>query len=393
MGYIANEKLTITKLPFGGLISEHLVPVFYNAVGLMSKKKNFTHQYFFVSIIALVLTTWLFGPEPSVTDSAFIVGSVEESHSGSDNFVSRLDDTVIPKGNTHYLDDTASLLDDNATIKPGFNVSFSEVENALMMAKLDNVGALILDEQALASLNLVVSRLPENLTPQDIQKLQDLIMKAQPGQAGEQVAEVLGNYYHLKQAEKAWLESGVSANSLQAAIDQLEKVTAMREDYLGQVVADKLFLRQQEKSRFYLQRMAIQQDRDLSAQQKESKIANLSLNDSSDDMSFNTVVNQDVHQLNDDIASMRLTGAAQSDIHAKRVEVLGEQAASQVQAMENHKKAWENRYQSYQQAKQPILDSAITSADKQQQIEALLAEHYSSDELAGARAYDVQQTH
>ncbi len=355
--------------------------------------------------MALMLTTWMFGPEPKVTESAFNVGSVDEFDSAPDDFINHIDDNVISYESNHYFDNTKSVINSNNGNEAAFNVSFQEVENALRMAKLDNVGELILDEQALASLNLVVSRLPKNLTPQNIQKIQSLIMKAQPGEAGEQVAEVLGNYYHFKQAEKEWLSSGVAVNSLQAAMDQLEKVSAMRQEYLGQDMADKLFLRQQQKASLSFQSMAIQQNKELSAEQKETELAALSLNNENsrsnlanldrDDAGYINSIenNQEVQRLNSDIESMRISGATHSDIHSKRVEVLGEQAASQMQAMETQKSQWENRYQTYKEDKQHILESAITDVDKQQQIEALLSEHYSNDELAGARAYDSQQAH
>jgi len=361
--------------------------------GHMSKKKKFTSQYFFVSIMALMLTTWLLGPEPKVMDSAFTVDSVKEHASGTHNLLNQID-TAISSSESHvYLDDTDLLLAGNTATKSGFNVSFRDVEDALMMAKLDNVGALILDEQALASLNLVVSRLPDNLTPQDLQKIQNLIKQAQPGEAGEQVAQVLGDYYAFKQAEKEWLKSGVVTNSLQAAIDQLEKITAMRQNYLGQAVADKLFSEQQQKASLSLQKMAIQQDTELSAQQKDSEMALLNVSYDSTFPDLNEIGDVQVQQLNSDVQSMRLAGATHGDIQTMRVEVLGEQAASQVAAMEQQQQQWDSRYQSYNQEKQPILDSALSETDKQQQIEALLSVHYSSDELAGARAYDAQQVH
>jgi len=359
----------------------------------MSKKKKFTSQYFFVSIMALMVTTWLFGPEPKVMDSAFTVDSVEEHTAGTHNLLNQIDTAVSSSENNVYLDDTDLVLAGSAATKSGFKVSFRDVEDALMMAKLDNVGALILDEQALASLNLVVSRLPDNLTPQDIQKIQNLIKQAQPGEAGEQVAQVLGDYYAFKQAEKEWLKSGVATNSLQAAINQLEKITAMRQDYLGQAVADKLFSEQQQKASLSLQKMAIQQETGLSAQQKDSELALLNVSNGNTFPDLNEIGDVQVQQLNSDVQSMRLAGATHGDIQTMRVEVLGEQAASQVAAMEQQQQQWENRYQSYHQEKQPILDSALSETDKQQQIEALLSVHYSSDELAGARAYDAQQVH
>jgi len=361
--------------------------------GHMSKKKKFTNQYFFVSIMALMVTTWLLGPEPKVMDSSFTVDSVKEHTSGTHNLLNQIDTAVSASESNIYLDDTDLLLAGSAATKSGFNVSFRDVEDALMMAKLDNVGALILDEQALASLNLVVSRLPDNLTAQDIQKIQKLIKQAQPGEAGEQVAQVLGDYYAFKQAEKEWLKSGVASNSLQAAIDQLEKITAMRQDYLGQAVADKLFLGQQQQASLSLQKMAIQQDTELSAQQKDSELALLNVSYGNTSPALNETRDVQVQQLNSDVQSMRLAGATNSDIHAMRVDVLGEQAASQVAAMEQQQQQWDSRYQSYSQEKQHILDSALTETDKQQQIEALLSMHYSSDELAGARAYDAQQVH
>jgi lipase chaperone LimK len=357
----------------------------------MSKNINFNRQYLFVMIIALVIISWLSDPQPSLNDSVYQQEFLSEHHPETTNLDRQQNESSPTKVSSQNLATADSYLTKNTAPPSGINLSFSAVEDALMMAKLNNFGALILDEQALISLNLVVSRLPENLTPQDIQKIQQIIMQALPGEAGEQVAEVLANYYSFKQAEKEWLKNGMKATSLQAAMVQLENIITLRRDYLGQEVANKLFSRQQQQASFALQKIAIQQNSNLSEHEKENNLAALKLESNNTIPTQTDSQNFAVNQLNNEVQAMRLAGATQSDIQTKRIEVLGEQAATQVEAMELQKQQWHNRYQQYQDEKQYILDSAMSEIDKQQQIETLLSTHYSRDELDGARAYDTQQ--
>lgn len=346
------------------------------------KKKNIFSQYFLVIIavlmIAFVIANGLID-QASDQEPALQLELVTDEHQPETYNVSKL----------QY--DFGGSAPSSDTSPSEYRVSFTEVEDALMMAKLDQYGALVLDEHALISLNLVVSRLPENLSQHDIEKIQKLIIQALPGEAGEQVADVLANYYWLKEAEKEWLKDGMQADSLQAALDQLEAISTLRQDYLGQEVANQLFAQQQQQASLALQRLAIQQDANLNPQQKEVRLAALKGNDSGVDSNLKTIQDQQLDQLNNELQDMRLAGATNGDIHNKRIEFLGEQAANQVKAMELQQQEWQDRYQKYQYEKQYIMDSALSEHDKQQQVEALLSTYYSSDELAGARAYDAQQ--
>lgn len=273
----------------------------------------------------------------------------------------------------------------------GYLIGYAEVESALSMAKLDIYGQLILDDSARASLNLVVSRLPVNLSEVDMGNIQNLIKQAMPGTAGEQVAQVLGNYYQLKQAEKKWFEEGVMASSPDIALQQLKEMINMRREYLGENVANQLFSQQQNQSLSALKRASISQRSDLTQSQKQDELDLLQQDLSGHSNDEEQKETTEVTDLNSEISSIRKNGGSETEVLAKRVEVVGEQAALQVQAMEEHQQDWKKRYEDYHQEKSYILNSAISEIDKSEQIQQLLTEHYSSDELAGARAYDAQQ--
>ncbi|MEH6347211.1 MAG: lipase secretion chaperone [Bermanella sp.] len=354
-----------------------------------NNNKRFHYAIFAITLCVVVFLGFIKPDSPSQASFESVIES-EFSDSSKDAFI-EMDYSMASLEETSYVNPLGEEKSINPDKSTGFLIGYAEVESALSMAKLDIYGQLILDDSAQASLNLVVSRLPVNLSEIEMKNIQNLIKQAMPGTAGEQVAQVLGNYYHLKQAEKKWFEEGVVANSPDIALQQLNEMINMRREYLGENVANQLFSQQQNQSLSALKRASISQRSDLTESQKQDEVDFLEqdlLSQANDEEYIETT---EVTRLNTEINTLRKNGGSETEVLAKRVEVVGEQAALQVQAMEEHQQDWKNRYEDYRQEKSYILNSAISEADKFEQIQQLLIEHYSSEELAGARAYDAQQ--
>ncbi len=354
-----------------------------------NSNKRFHYAIFAITLCVVVFLSFIKPGSSSQTSFENVIenefgGTTQDSLNEIDYSVASLnEESIFNQIGEEKTQDTGKSND--------FIIGYAEVESALTMAKLDIYGRLILDDSARASLNLVVSRLPAKLSDSDMENIQNLIKQAMPGTAGEQVAQVLGNYYKLKQAEKSWFENGIQANSPDAALQQLNEMVNMRREYLGADVANQLFSKQHKQALFSLKRASLNQRTDLTELQKQDKINLLEQDFQSDSQELEKMESTVVTRLNTEINTMRNNGGSEADVQAKRIEVVGEQAALQVLAMEEHQQDWKYRYEDYRQEKLRILDSAISEADKSEQIEQLLAEHYSSDELAGARAYDAQQ--
>ena len=354
-----------------------------------NNNKRYHYAIFAITLCVVVFLGFI---KPDSSSQASFENVIEiEFGDNAQNSLNEIDYSVASLEAGSAFNQVAETKTENSDKSHDFIIGYAEVESALAMAKLDVYGQLILDDSARASLNLVVSRLPAKLSDTEIQNIQNLIKQAMPGTAGEQVAQVLGDYYQLKQAEKSWFENGMQANSPDAALQQLNEMVNMRREYLGEDVANQLFSKQHKQALFSLKRASLNQRSDLTELQKQDKINFLEQEFHSDSHEPKKLESTEVTRLNTEINTMRSNGGSETEVQAKRVEVVGEQAALQVQAMEEHQQDWKNRYENYRQEKLRILDSAISAADKSEQIQRLLAEHYSSDELAGARAYDAQQ--
>jgi len=354
-----------------------------------NNNKRFHYAIFAITLCVVVFLGFI---KPDTSSQASFENVIEnEFGATAQDSLNEIDYSVASLDEASVFNQVAETKTENSDKIPEFLIGYAEVESALAMAKLDVYGQLILDDSARASLNLVVSRLPAKLSDTEIENIQNLIKQAMPGTAGEQVAQVLGDYYQLKQAEKSWFENGMQANSPDAALQQLNEMVNMRREYLGEDVANQLFSKQHKQALFSLKRASLNQKSDLTELQKQDKVNLLEQEFHSDSHEPKKLESTEVTRLNTEINTMRNNGGSEADVQAKRIEVVGEQAALQVQAMEEHQQDWKYRYEDYRQEKIRILDSAISEADKSEQIEQLLAEHYSIDELAGARAYDAQQ--
>jgi len=268
----------------------------------------------------------------------------------------------------------------------------AEVENALLFAKLDPFGRLIIDTESEASLSRVVARLPSGLNTKELVHIQELIKLSLPGEAGEQVADVLSKYYIYKEMEASLILNSESPGSMQAALGQLETMAELRQQIMGAEYAESLFGQQQRKAEYYLEKGIIEQDVSISAQERRRQLGLLDTDAQKNGLALNPV-SEDVQQLNNDVNKMRAEGQDETLIQARREKILGKDASDQIATMEAQQNDWQLRYQSFEQEKELLLVSVLGDHELRQQIDSLFRRYYSAEELAGARAYDKQFAH
>jgi len=268
-------------------------------------------------------------------------------------------------------------------------IGLIEVENALKLAKLDAFGQIIVNADSEASLSRVVARLPSAMSEEEITHIQGLIKLSLPGEAGEQVADVLLKYYRYKEIEKSMVLDSEQPGSMQSALVQLTTMAQVRAEIMGQQYSEDLFGVQQRRAEYYLEKGIIEQDRDLSVEARKHQLHHLKVAAEQQGQYFSSA-SEEVQALNDEIARLRVAGQNESQILDKRAQLLGSDAAQQLAAMESQQNDWQIRYQHFEQEKQLILASVLETTEQQNQLDALFHRHYSMEELAGARAYDNQ---
>lgn len=225
---------------------------------------------------------------------------------------------------------------DNDDALPFTNQS---VYQALQEVKIDADGDIILDHAALLSLDEALERMYGKLDEDKLSKLKALIEHHLPGSAGQQTAEIVENYtnYLVAKDEFSRVYESVPANEEQT----LETLTrdeslygelrALREVYLGTEQTEQLFRITDANAQMMFDSLKVTADTSLSPEQKSDLLKEV----------------QEVHAR----ATIDITD-------------------------------WTNRYDSFLEEKESILNAAISESDKESQLKTLYQDRFDEAEQA-----------
>lgn len=142
-------------------------------------------------------------------------------------------------------------------------------------------GEVVVDKTGKLQLSRAFAALDAPLPIPDQQQLKEAILKAVPGDAGEQLATIVLDFhdYHIAVQEYRQyvdeLEVQADANSIADSSLQLEHIVALRNSYLGHDVADKMFGSGQAYARNYLAAMEISADKNLTDEERDRQLKSL----------------------------------------------------------------------------------------------------------------------
>lgn len=213
------------------------------------------------------------------------------------------------------------------------------VFDALQAVKLDKDGNLILDHDALLSLDEALERIHNKLDAESLRLLQELIRESLPGKAGEQTAQIVGQYYDYLQAKDEFsrINEGLSEEgreeSVQTIVDDqtlYAELQALREVHLGSENTASLFRVTDANATYMFESMKLGMDPSLGEQERE----------------------------------------------AKRLMIQEQHIAQSVNIRD-----WPARYQAFQNEKRNILSSSIDEEEKGRQVARLLNQHFSPSEI------------
>jgi lipase chaperone LimK len=238
------------------------------------------------------------------------------------------------------------------TNTPDENASptFSEkvVYNALQKVRLDSQGNVIIDHEALIALNATLDDGSLQLDEQALRELQMIIRQGLPGNAGDDVAKIVANYYHYLEASKefnAIYETGSSnspaiENTTDEHKENYRELTALRELYLGSDTSTKLFSTSDANANYMFDMLEIEQATDLSDEEKQQK----------------------------------------------RLEIVNQHAEQTIDISN-----WNERHNVFLAAKQNILQASISDQQKQTQLTELMHQHFSHEEIAHVRHMNIDK--
>lgn len=256
------------------------------------------------------------------------------------------------------------------------------------MFVVDRHGKLIVNDSTKSALDVLLAELPPNPSPADLQKLRTTLLEDLSPDVAEKIVTLMQSYLEYRKAESALAVEVQSEKTIDAK-EAFTKTMALRRSFFDAETAQALFGVQEALALYDIEATRIQADAKLGADQKSRRIK--ALRESLPAEVAGTALAPDNSvQLQEQVAALRQRGATENDVLQLRQQTLGNEGAKAVSEMEVQKNEWERRYQAYLQQKNLILVSSINPAQKQQQIEVLLRQHYSEEEVPAVKAYGSQ---
>jgi lipase chaperone LimK len=211
--------------------------------------------------------------------------------------------------------------------------------------------------------------------------------------AKSEALELLGNYIELKRALLN-LEEQVGdqllqygSNPIEAHKARLAMLSELRQQHLGSEASQAFYGETEAYDTYMLDRMSINQNTELSQQEKQQELLNL-MKSAPEALQprFEEEIRMKSMEL--EVAKLQAENADPQAIYAVRAEALGEPAATRLQALDERKALWQNRYDSYQQELQNIESSGLSGEELKLATEQLRDNHFEPNELRRVDALD-----
>jgi Proteobacterial lipase chaperone protein len=200
----------------------------------------------------------------------------------------------------------------------------------LSKIELDGDGNVVIDHNTLLAIDGALGYNALNLDDQGLVEFQEAIKVDFKGEAGEQIAELVGNYYRFLDARKEFDTRHVDTTDIALHKIHFDELAALREAHLGMDVAQSLFRKTNTDARYMLDSIALEENTTLSPEEKKQR----------------------------------------------QIEITQRYQRESI-AIPN----WEQRYQSFLKEKQSVLDSTLSNLDKREHLAGLLNQHFSEEEI------------
>lgn len=199
---------------------------------------------------------------------------------------------------------------------------------------------LQLDREGRSAINVFVASMPEGLESEDLDAIANMITDHHSTPDAEDLAFVVTHLYRLEQEEARLMNDGEPVTTMEDQLEAQEQISDLREEWFGPELSEWLFSSSEDGQASTDQEHTDSQTRDGPSEELPDEL----------------VENQD------ELADME--------------------------------DSWTKRYQQFESERQVIDRAGLDQDEKDKQIETLLRQHYTAQELEAARAFDQarQQT-
>lgn len=271
----------------------------------------------------------------------------------------QFDKSTFPRVNTSSIITSSSFIDRSAKDSSSTNsfsilddeslLNISDIlENSLVPTFLNTSESVNKSLDKNAAIDVFVSRLPEGLTNDDFQKVNALLRDYLPYDLADIIAQQTQEKYRLNEQEQAYLSSVLANEASPKTMEEQIVIAKHLESLKGNALP--------QDSEENLEPSPAYSDWQ-KTEEKLGKIASSSSN-------------------------------AEQDIRQVIAEQYNSQVADDYIELSSIEKQWQEKYAVFLEEKNIITASGLSEADKAEQIESLIQQHYDESEWAAARGYD-----
>ncbi|HRL92360.1 MAG TPA: lipase secretion chaperone [Pseudomonas sp.] len=245
--------------------------------------------------------------------------------------------------------------------------------------QLDEQGNLRITRDIVQIFDYFLSAIGEETLAQSIERLQAHIRNQLPATAEAQALALLEQYLDYKR-QLVLLERDLPQLPSLDALKQREMaVQALRARLFSSEAHQAFFAAEESYNLFTLERLAIQRDDSLDANAKGEALDRL--RDGLPEELQASVLPQLHSELRSQTSALQAAGGSAAQVQALRQQLVGNQAASRLQALDQQRQSWKQRLQRFQQEKSAIDNHpGLSPADKQAAIQRLAQEQFDERE-------------
>ena len=245
--------------------------------------------------------------------------------------------------------------------------------------QLDEQGNLRITRDIVQIFDYFLSAIGEETLAQSIERLQAHIRNQLPAPAEAQALALLEQYLDYKR-QLVLLERDLPQLPSLDALKQREMaVQALRARLFSSEAHQAFFAAEESYNLFTLERLAIQRDDNLDANAKGEALDRL--RDGLPEELQASVLPQLHSELRSQTSALQAAGGSAAQVQALRQQLVGNQAASRLQALDQQRQSWKQRLQRFQQEKSAIdHHPGLSPADKQAAIQHLAQEQFDERE-------------
>lgn len=321
-----------------------------------------------VLAVTLVLSVWIWvkvGREDSATQSAgHLTAAVTASGQAG----------AIP---TQFDTGTESL---PASLRG------TEVDGKL---EVDAAGHLKITREIRNLFDYFLSAIGEETLPTLLARIRAYLHHSLPPVAEAEAQHILQGYIGFRQAvDKLQAPTASTTTDVAALRQRVQMVQQLRHQYLDPPVIQAFFGDEDAYDQYTLDRMAIMQDKSLSASEKAKRVSESENQLPAELKASVDAVNkyQELKTLTEDWQNR---GGNAAELRQIRENLVGSEAADRLESLDRDRQAWNDRMQKYLEQRAAILgNNNLSDVDRQQAVAQLRAQSFNTQEVVRVQALE-----